>query len=310
MKLPHVLIALTVFVAVCALALPSAALTLNPQARQRVLLHVRVTDAANNPVRDVPQQSFQVTEDGVPQKIELFMNEDVPLTYGLLIDCSGSMNTQIKQVIEAGERIVASNKPTDETFLVRFVSSEIIEMIQELTSDKELLKSGFDTLYIEAGQTAVYDAVYLGAEYLAKNRNDPNVVRRKALIIVTDGEDRNSYYKKDFLLNYLVTTNTQVFTVALTKDLPSKKVDQTFKFLAQLASDTGGRTYFANTPEDIARISSDVMRDIRTQYVLGYVPSSGGSTKGFHKVLVSVGENFGDTQNREKRVAITRVTVL
>ena len=78
MKLPHVLVALTIFGAVCALAIPNSALTLNPQTQQRVLLHVRVTDAANNPVRDVPQQSFQVTEDGVAQKIEFFMNEDVP----------------------------------------------------------------------------------------------------------------------------------------------------------------------------------------------------------------------------------------
>lgn len=304
MKLPHLLVALTIFGAACALALPSSAFTLNPQVRQRVLLHVRVTDAANNPVRDVPQQSFQVTEDGVAQKIEFFMNEDVPLTYGLLIDCSGSMNTQIQQVIEAGMKIVNTNKPEDETFLVRFISSEKIETVQELTSDKKLLNEGLDALYIEEGQTAVFDALYLSAEYLAKNRTDPNAVRRRALIIVTDGEDRNSYYTKDQLLRYLVTTNTQVFTIALTKDLPSKKVDKAFKFLAQLASDTGGRTYFANTPADIERIPNEITKDIRMQYVLGYVPSA-ESPKGARKVLVSIGEK----PNQEKRVAITRVTV-
>jgi Ca-activated chloride channel family protein len=305
MKLPQVLVALTIFGAAGALAIPSAAFTFNPQARQRVLLHVRVTDAANNPVRDVPQQSFQVTEDGVPQKIELFMNEEVPLTYGLLIDCSGSMRSQIEHVVRSGMRIVNTNKPEDETFLVRFVSSDIIETVQELTSDKELLKKGLESLYVEGGQTAVFDALYLSAEYLAKKRSDQNAVRRRALILVTDGEDRNSYYKKDFLLHYLVSTNTQVFTLALTKDLPSNKVDKAFKFLAELATDTGGRTYFANTPADIERVSSEIVKDIRTQYVLGYVPSAGEASKNFHKVLVSVGEN----PNQEKRVAITRVTV-
>jgi Ca-activated chloride channel family protein len=294
----------------------SVCLVINPwptsnaqQTRQRVLLHVRVTDAANNPVRDVPQQSFQVTEDGVPQKIELFMNEEVPLTYGLLIDCSGSMRSQIQQVVEAGMRIVNTNKPEDETFLVRFVSSDIIETMQELTSDKELLRKGLEALYVEGGQTAVFDAVYLSAEYLAKKKPETNVVRRRALILVTDGEDRNSYYKKDFLLRYLVSTNTQVFTLALTKDLPSKKVDKAFSFLAELATDTGGRTYFANTPADIERVSSEIIKDIRTQYVLGYIPSAGEPPKGAHKVLVSVGENPGDIPNKEKRVAITRVTV-
>jgi Ca-activated chloride channel family protein len=305
MKLPHVLVALTIFGAACALAIPSAAFTFNPQARQRVLLHVRVTDAANNPVRDVLQQSFQVTEDGVPQKIELFMNEDVPLTYGLLVDCSGSMRSQIEHVVRSGMRIVNTNKPEDETFLVRFVSSDIIETVQELTSNKELLKKGLESLYVEGGQTAVIDAVYLSAEYLAKKKPDANAVRRRALILVTDGEDRNSFYKKDFLLNYLVSTNTQVFTLALTKELQATKVDKAFKFLSELATDTGGRTYFANTPADIERISNEIIKDIRTQYVIGYIPSAGDASKNFHKVLVSVGEN----PNQEKRVAITRVTV-
>ena len=305
MKLPHVLVALTIFATACALAIPGSAFTLNVQTRQRVLLHVRVTDAANNPVRDVPQQAFQVTEDGVAQKIEFFMNEDVPLTYGLLIDCSGSMRSQLQQVVEAGMKIVNTNKPEDETFLVRFISSDIIETVQELTSDKALLKKGLDSLYVEGGQTAVFDALYLGAEYLAKNRTDPNAVRRRALILVTDGEDRNSYYTKDHLLRYLVSSNTQVFTVALTKDLPAKKVDKAFNFLAELATDTGGRTYFANTSADIERISNEIIKDIRMQYVLGYIPSGGESPKGARKVLVSVAEN----PNQEKRVAITRVTV-
>jgi Ca-activated chloride channel homolog len=306
MKLPPVLVALAVLGAACALALPSPALTLNPQLRQKVLLHVRVTDAANNPVRDVSQQSFQVTEDGAPQKIEFFMNEEVPLTYGLLIDCSGSMREQIGHVVRAGTKIINTNKPEDETFLIRFISSEKIEMIQEATSDKKLLQDGLDTLYVEHGQTAVFDAIYLAADYLAKQPIKPNELRRRALILVTDGEDRDSYYSKDDLLRYLVSTNTQVFTIALTKDLPRKKVDQVFKFLGELATDTGGRTFFAETPADIERVSNEIIRDIRTQYVLGYMPtSSDSSKKGFRKVLVSVSEN----PNQEKRVAITRVFV-
>lgn len=307
MKLPHLLVALTVLGTACALAIPSAAVALNPQqqTRPRVLLHVRVTDAANNPVRDVAQQSFQVTEDGVPQKIEFFMNEEVPLTYGLLIDCSGSMRTQLQQVVEAGMRIVNTNKPDDETFLVRFVSSDIIETVQELTSDKRLLKNGLDSLFVEGGQTAVFDALYLSAEYLAKQKSDPNAVRRRVIILITDGEDRNSYYKKDDVLRYLGSTNTQVFTLALTRDLPSNKVDKAFKFLAELATDTGGRTYYASTHADIERISNEIIKDIRTQYVIGYIPTAGDASKNFHKVLVSISEN----PNQEKRVAITRVTV-
>ena len=300
MKLPQLVLFLIVLVCVCFLAIPTSSF----QKPQRVLLHVRVTDAANTPLRDLPQQSFQVTEDGVAQKIEFFMNQDVPLTYGLLVDCSGSMRSQIQQVVDAGKNIVSTNRPEDETFIVRFVSSDIIETVQELTSNKQLLMNGLDSLYVEAGQTAVFDAVYLGADYLIKKR-DPNKVRRRALILVSDGEDRNSYYKKDHVLRYLVGSDIQVFTIALTKDVPANKVDKVFSFLGQLATDTGGRTFFANRPEDIERISSEIIRDIRSQYVIGYVPASGNSPKGFSKVLVSLSEN----PNQEKRVAITRVTL-
>ena len=294
--------ALVVVVSVCSLAIPASSW----QTQQRVLLHVRVTDAANNPVRDVPREAFQVTEDGTPQKIELFMNEEVPLTYGLVIDCSGSMRSQLQQVVDAGKKIIDTNKAEDETFLVRFISSDKIETLQELTSDKKLLLNGLDTLYVEGGQTAVIDAVYLSAEYLAKARSDANEVRRRALILVTDGEDRSSYYKKDELSRRLISTNTQIFTIALTQEVPKNKVDRAFGLLAQLATDTGGRTYFANTPSDIARISAEIIRDIRTQYVIGYIPSSSDSPKGFRKVVVSLSAN----PNQEKRVAITRVNVL
>lgn len=301
MKCSRFILAVVVVVSVCSLAIPASSW----QTRQRVLLHVRVTDAANNPVRDVPREAFQVTEDGTPQKIELFMNEEVPLTYGVVIDCSGSMRSQLQQSVDAGKRIIDTNKAKDETFLVRFISSDKIETLQELTSDKQLLINGLDSLYVEGGQTAVIDAVYLSANYLAKARSDANEVRRRALILVTDGEDRSSYYKQDELSRLLTSTNTQIFTIALTREVPKNKVDRAFGLLAQLATDTGGRTYFANTPSDIERISAELIRDIRTQYVIGYIPASGDSPKGFRKVLVSVGE----TPNQEKRVAITRVFV-
>ena len=133
-------------------------------------------------------------------------------------------------------------------------------------------------------------------------------MRRRALILVTVGEDRNSYYKKDQLLRYLVSTDTQVFTLALTKELPANKLDSTFKFLSQLTTETGGRTYFADTPADLERVAGEIIKDIRTQYVIGYIPTGDGP-KGARKVLVSIAENSSDTQTREKRVAITRVFV-
>ena len=268
---------------------------------QTVILHVRVTDPNDKVVLDVPESSFQVTEDGVAQKISFFSNKEVPLSYGLVIDASGSMHSQINQVLEAAGRIVLSNRPSDETFIVRFVSSDKIYVEQEPTSNKSELFKALDSFFIESGQSAVLDAVYLSAQKLAQQK-DTDQLRRRILILVTDGEDRASYYKQDDVFQLLGANNIQVFTVAFTKDLGDSR-DKAMKLLKRLALDTGGRTYYPASKTDIERIAGDIINDIRMQYVIGYEPSGGDPRKDFHKVLVAITDN----PNQEKRVAITRV---
>jgi Ca-activated chloride channel family protein len=268
---------------------------------QTVILHVRVTDPNDKVVLDVPESSFQVTEDGVAQKISFFSNKEVPLSYGLVIDASGSMHSQINQVLEAAGRIVLSNRPSDETFIVRFVSSDKIYVEQEPTSNKSELFKALDSFFIESGQSAVLDAVYLSAQKLAQQKVTDQL-RRRILILVTDGEDRASYYKQDDVFQLLGANNIQVFTVAFTKDLGDSR-DKAMKLLKRLALDTGGRTYYPASKTDIERIAGDIINDIRMQYVIGYEPSGGDPRKDFHKVLVAITDN----PNQEKRVAITRV---
>src|SRR5262245_52004270 len=158
-----------------------------------VVLHVRVTDSVSHAVVDVPENNFKILEDGIEQKISFFSKEEVPLSYGLLIDNSGSLRTQLNAVVTAAIRIVKSNKPTDEAFLVRFISSDKIQVVQETTSEQELLINGLEGLYVEGGATAVIDAVYLASEKLAKQSTSNTTIRRRALVLVTDGEDRESF---------------------------------------------------------------------------------------------------------------------
>ena len=80
------------------------------------------------------KREFHVFEDGVPQTIESFTREEVPISYGLAVDTSGSLRTQLQSVIDAGKTIINSNKPGDETFLVRFISSDNIETVQDFTA--------------------------------------------------------------------------------------------------------------------------------------------------------------------------------
>ena len=143
---------------------------------------------------------MHVYEDGIEQPVVFFSREEVPISYGLAVDTSGSLRTQLQSMIDAGKSIVNTNKPGDETFLVRFISSDKIITEQDFTSNRDLLIDALDGLYTEGGQTAVIDAVYLAAERLAEyKKGDDNDRRRRALIVVTDGEDRVSFYKQEQL---------------------------------------------------------------------------------------------------------------
>src|SRR5205085_2420799 len=160
-----------------------------------VNLHVRVVDRFNRPVNDVRQDEFKVFENGVPQQIQFISKEEVPISYGLVVDHTGSLRNQINQVIEASKSILESNKPGDESFVVRFVDREDIKILQDWTADKQSLDDALDDMFVEGGQTAIIDAVYLSAEHASERRKGDPVEdkRRRALILVTDGEDRASF---------------------------------------------------------------------------------------------------------------------
>jgi Ca-activated chloride channel family protein len=296
--------AFAILLILCVLSFGTGLFARGPSQSEVVVLHVRVTDPLSKAVLDVPQSSFRVMEDGVPQTITTFSKEQIPVSYGLLIDNSGSMRSQLSAVVNAAMRIVNSNKPGDDAFLVRFISSDKIQVVQDTTSDGGLLANGLDTLYVEGGQTAVVDAVYLAVEKLEKQAVSDNKPRRQALVLATDGEERNSFYKLDQLLSLLGSIDVQIYPIGFTKDLKGKAAEKAKNLLTQLATDTGGRAFFPTTADELKNIADQIINDIRTQYVIGYEPSNRQS--GFHKVQVLI----EDDNKTEKRVAVTRVGYL
>ena len=103
---------------------------------------------------------------------------------------------------------------------MRFISSDKIETEQDFTDKKELLIDALDNLYVEGGQTAVIDAVYLSAEHVAGyQKGDESDRRRRALIVITDGEDRNSFYKQEQLFARLREEDVQIFVIGFINEL-------------------------------------------------------------------------------------------
>jgi Ca-activated chloride channel family protein len=274
-------------------------------------LNVRVIDRFNRPISDVRQDEFRVLENGVPQKIEYFTKEEVPVQYGLVVDNSGSLRGQISQVIDAGKTIINSNKPGDETFVVRFIDSSKIELKQDFTADQNALFDALDEMYIEGGATAVIDAVYLAAERAAeyKKGNDLNDRRRRALILVTDGEERNSQYKQDQLFARLREEDVQIFVIGFVNELESErgfirksKRDKAVELLDRLAKETGGRAFYPTSLKELPDIAKEITRDMRTQYVISYNPTNKARDGSFRAIRVAV----ADAPGKEKRIAVTR----
>lgn len=275
-----------------------------------VNLQVRVIDRLNRPINDVRQEDFRVYEDGAPQTISFITKEEVPISYGLVIDNSGSLRSQIDKVIDAGKTIVGSNKQGDETFLIRFVDSEKIEMVQDFTPNKDTLTEALDTLYVEGGQTAVIDAVYLAAERAGqRKKGDMNDRRRRALILVTDGEDRNSQYKQEQLFARLREADVQIFVIGFVNELDKEggfirksPRDKAVNLLERLAKETGGRVFFPTSTSELPRIAEEITRDLRTQYVISYNPTNKTRDGSYRTVRVTV----ADAAARDKRIAVTR----
>lgn len=275
-----------------------------------VNLNVRVIDRLNRPINDVRQEEFLVFEDGVRQPIQFFSREEIPISYGLAIDTTGSLRTQIDKVIEAGKTIINSNKPGDETFLVRFVDSEKIEMKQDFTANKSALEDALDSLIVEGGQTAIIDAVYLSAERIANyKKGDTDDRRRRALILVTDGEDRSSYYKQDQLFAKLREEDVQIFIIGFVNELDreggmiSKSPrEKAVKLIDRLAKETGGRAFYPQSLAELPGIANEIVRDLRTQYVIGYYPTNNARDGSFRAIKVQV----ADAPGKDKRIALTR----
>ena len=276
-----------------------------------VNLHVRVVDRNNRPINDVSNEEFRVFENGVQQKVEFVTREEVPITYGLVVDNSGSLRSQIGQVVEAGKTIVASNKPGDEAFVVRFIASEDIKIMQDFTADKQMLGDALDDMFIEGGQTAVIDAVYLAAEHTSERRKGDPVEdkRRRALILVTDGEDRNSFYKQEQLWEALKEQDVQIFVIGFVNELEKErgfisksKRQKAVDLLDKMAKETGGRSFYPTSLSELPSIAEQITKDMRTQYVISYRPANAGRPGEFRPVRVAVNDGRGG----EKRIAVTR----
>jgi VWFA-related protein len=297
-----------------------------------VNLPVVVRDRSGALVAKLNKDDFELAIDGRQQPIRYFdRDNDLPLTLGLLVDISGSVRNVLDDERTASEAFVdqmmrsPSGQPLDQAFLIQFAHE--VDLLQDLTPSVPKLRAALHKVGEEyrdesrdrdnsgyggdghrhgshAG-TTLYDSIYLGANELMQKQQG-----RKAMVVLTDGEDRGS---KETLSNAIAAAQraeTVVYAIYFKGEQHGygghrhggwggppgfprgggrgggEHVDGR-KVLAQITKETGGRMFEVSGKQTFATIYTQIGEELRSQYRLGYVPDASAASQGFHRVQLT-----------------------
>jgi len=296
---------------------------------QLVNLPVIVRDKSGALIQNLTEDDFALTVDGHPQTIRYFdKDNDLPLTLGLLVDTSGSVRSELDVERIASEAFLDEmvNAPADRTpdraFLIQFAHEA--DLLQDLTPSRPKLRAALDQVGTESrddnnqnqnngnsgyghhrggfhgGGTTLYDAIYLASNQLMQKQHG-----RKALVILTDGEDRGSMETLQSAIASAQRAETVIYAIYFKGDqhgyggngggfgghggyprggrgqenhLDGKKV------LEQIAGETGGRMFEVSGKQTFDTIYAQIAEELRSQYRLGYTPDAATAAEGFHHV--------------------------
>ena len=243
---------------------------------QEVTLAATVVDEHRHLVSTLGREAFQVFEDNKPQRISAFRRDDVPVALGIVIDNSGSMRSKRPSVNTAAINLVKASNPKDEVCVVNFNDQYYID--QDFTSNVDLLTAALE--HIEArGGTGLYDALVATSDHLMRSAH----LKKRIILVVTDGEDNISSYNLDLAVRALsVNGGPTVYAIAILGAGEHKAR----KALEIITRQTGGVAFFPSDLSQVEEISQQIAKDIRNQYTISYKPPESGPANGFHQVKV------------------------
>jgi Ca-activated chloride channel family protein len=245
-----------------------------------VVLPVVVKARHDRYVADLPRERFIVYDNGRRMPIEIFSNEDTPVTVGLIIDASGSMRNKLGEVMAATMAFAKSSNPSDELFAIHFNDS----LHEPLGSDRFLLASDVRELetvvssLVPVGRTALYDALMAGLD-----RVDAGTRPRKALLVISDGGDNASSARLDAVLARARKSNVSIYTIGI---YDANAADKDPRVLKALSNETGGERFQPETPGLLLQTCEHIAREIRSGYTIGYVPPDRDGL--YHRIRVVI----------------------
>jgi len=225
-----------------------------------VVIRVTVTDSLNRYVVGLDKEHFKVYENKVEQTLNHFSNDKSPLSVGIILDISGSMGDNMLSARNSVVRFLEQGDEQDEYFLVGF--NHQTELLQDFTSRSQNITADIATTGA-GGRTALYDALYLGLEKIRQAKHD-----KKALIIITDGEDNSSRYTFSEVKDFAKESDAQIYVIGEKGDIGYGR-----GIINEIVRLTGGRAFFPSSFKQLDYYCDLIHTELRNQYVLGYSPT-------------------------------------
>jgi len=246
-----------------------------------VLVNAAISDSKGRMVTGLQQENFRIWEDKVEQKVEYFSSEDTPMSIGLIFDATGSMADKISTARDAATSFLSVGNPDDEYFLVTF--SQHATLVEPFTTEISRLQNHM--LFTSAkGLTPLFDAVYLGLETLKRAKN-----KRKALLLITDGEDNHSRYSFADIKEFVKEQDVEIFVIGIVNPsgelAPGQSGRATIEDLAQISD---GEAFFPESVDQLEDICNKIGLELRNQYVLGYRSTNTAKDGRWRKVRLKI----------------------
>ena len=241
-----------------------------------------VTQANGAPARTLTKDNFALFEDGVPQAISVFNREsELPLSIMMAVDASLSTKKDLKLELVSARRFAHQVlRPQDALALYQF--SEVVEELVPFTADLKRIDAGIERVHVRAA-TAMYDAIYLGAEALYKRPG------RKVMVIITDGGDTMSSTSYQEALRAAQQSEATVYSMIVVPIEASAGRELGGEHaLIQLSHDTGGKYYYADTLPRLEQAFQQISEELRAQYLLAYYPVRRLAESDFRKIKIEL----------------------
>jgi len=244
---------------------------------------VTVTDTYGRFVSGLGKNAFTVFDEKKPQEITYFSDDDSPVSVGVLFDVSGSMSgDKVRRARDALSKFVQTSHNSDEYFLIGFNARA--QLLLDKTRDGNAVLDKM-TFVQTRGNTALYDACYLGVEKVQRGAHP-----KRALLLISDGQDNNSRYTFNELRRLLKESDVVLYGIGILGggDAGSSLGMEGQGIMDELAGVSGGKAFFPRSPAEMDDIFEQIALELRHQYSIGYKPTNFSDDGKWHKVKVKV----------------------